>query len=218
MPPIISIVGRSGSGKTTLLEKLIGELSSRGYRVATAKHIHGEMSFDKPHKDTWRHLEAGSQATIAFAKDKMVLVRSSSPDMELEEIAWTFGEDYDIIITEGFKHAGAPKIEVHRREVAPPLQDISKIIAIATDEPLDSYSRQFSLDDIKPLADFIADGFIKPQQERLIVRVNNEPVSLSAFPREFFTNVVLSMVASLKGVGKVKSLDVFLRRAGDKDS
>ena len=218
MPSIISIVGRSGSGKTTLLEKLIAELTSRGYRVATAKHIHGDMSFDKPNKDTWRHLEAGSEATIAFSKDSLVLVKPISQETDLDEIARLLGEDYDIIITEGFKHSGAPKIEVHRREVGAPLSGITKIIAVATDEPLETGTRQFSLDDIKPMADLIVKGFIDPQRERLSVYVNNTPLSLSVFPKEFFTNVLLAMVTSLKGVGKVKSLDVFLRRDSGKES
>jgi len=39
MPPIVSVVGKSKSGKTTLIEKLVQELRSRGYRVATIKHI-----------------------------------------------------------------------------------------------------------------------------------------------------------------------------------
>ena len=37
MPPVVSIVGKSKSGKTTLIEKLISELKSRRYRVATVK-------------------------------------------------------------------------------------------------------------------------------------------------------------------------------------
>ena len=212
MPPIVSIVGRSGSGKTTFLEKLIGELSSRGYRVATAKDIHGDMSFDKPHKDTWRHIEAGSEATVILDHGKLVLVKPASPEMSLEEIGRILGEDYDIFITEGFKHDTAPKIEVHRREVGEPLTGLTKLIAIVTDEPLDTSVRQFSLDDVKPLADLIVKGFIEPQRERLSVYVNNNPIALSVFPKEFFSNVMLAMAASLKGVGKIKSLDVFLRQ------
>ncbi|MEK7750140.1 MAG: molybdopterin-guanine dinucleotide biosynthesis protein MobB, partial [Planctomycetota bacterium] len=38
--PVISIVGRSNSGKTTLIVKLVKELKSRGYKVATIKHSH----------------------------------------------------------------------------------------------------------------------------------------------------------------------------------
>jgi len=54
MPPIVSIVGRAKSGKTTLIEKLIEELKSRGYRVATIKHASQGMTFDEPDKDSWR--------------------------------------------------------------------------------------------------------------------------------------------------------------------
>ena len=212
MPPIVSIIGRAKSGKTALIEKLIGELNSKGYRVATIKHTPEGMSFDMPGKDSWRHLQAGSGAAIASAPDKMVLVKPVAREATLNEVARLLGEDYDIIIAEGFKYDDAPKIEVHRREVAPPLSNIKKLIAVVTDEPLDTKVRQFSLEDIKGLADLLEAGFIKPQRERTSLYINNVPISLSTFPREFITNVLLAMASSLKGVGKVRSLDVFLRR------
>jgi len=212
MPPIVSIVGRAKSGKTTLMEKLIRELASRDYQVATIKHTPEGMSFDEPDKDSWRHLQAGSEATIVSAPDKMVLVRPVTRETTLEEMARLLGEDYDIIIAEGFKHDDAPKIEVHRREVAPPLSNIKKLIAVVTDEPLDTKVRQFSLEDVKGLADLLETGFIKPQRERTSLYINSVPISLSTFPKEFITNVLLAMASSLKGVGEVKSLDVFLRR------
>ena len=212
MPPIVSIVGRAKSGKTTLMEKLIRELASRGYRVATIKHTPEGMSFDMPGKDSWRHLQAGSEATMVSAPDKVVLVRPVTRETTLEEMARLLGEDYDIILAEGFKHDDAPKIEVHRREVAPPLSNIKKLIAVVTDEPLDTKVRQFSLEDVKGLADLLETGFIKPQRERTSLYINSVPISLSTFPREFITNVLLAMASSLKGVGEVRSLDVFLRR------
>jgi len=64
MPPIVSIVGKSKSGKTTLIEKLIGELKSRGYRVATVKHTPQNLTFEEPGKDRWRHTQAGSESTL----------------------------------------------------------------------------------------------------------------------------------------------------------
>jgi len=212
MPPIVSIVGRAKSGKTTLMEKLIRELASRGYRVATIKHTPEGMSFDMPGKDSWRHLQAGSEATMVSAPDKVVLVRPVTRETTLEEMARLLGEDYDIIIAEGFKYDDAPKIEVHRREVAPPLSNIKKLIAVVTDEPLDTKVRQFSLEDVKGLADLLETGFIKPQRERTSLYINSVPISLSTFPKEFITSVLLAMASSLKGVGEVRSLDVFLRR------
>ena len=211
MTPIVSIVGRSKSGKTRLLERLISELTTRGYRVATVKHTPHGIDFD-PDKDSSRHLEAGSQAAIAVSRDQLVLLKPRSPETALEEIIRLFGEDYDIILTEGFKHEDAPKIEVHRREVGPPLSNIKKLVAIVTDEPLETSVRQFAFDDIRGLASFIENGFIKPQPERLAIYVNNIPLSLGSFPREFVTNVLLAMVSSLKGVSQIESLDIHLRR------
>jgi molybdopterin-guanine dinucleotide biosynthesis protein B len=213
MPPIVSIVGNSKSGKTTLIEKLIQELKSRNHRVATIKHAPQGTTFDEPDKDTWRHLQAGSEVTIVSSKDKMVLIKPVAPDITLDEIARLLGEDYDIILAEGFKQDKAPKIEVHRKEAGPPLKDIKRLIAIATDEPLETKTRQFSLEDIKGLADFLDEGFIKPQSERISLYVNDAPISLSMFPREFITNVLLAMANCLKGVGKVNSLKVFLKKS-----
>ncbi len=84
MPPIVSIVGRAKSGKTTLMEKLIGELKSRGYRVATIKHTPQGMSLDKPDKDSWRHLNAGSEATIVSSPDKVVLIKPVGREITLD--------------------------------------------------------------------------------------------------------------------------------------
>lgn len=213
MPPIVSIVGKSKSGKTTLMEKLIGELKSRGYRVATVKHTPQEMTFDEPGKDSWRHTQAGSEAAVISSSDKIVLIKPISSGFNLEQIAYLLGEDYDIILTEGFRHGDAPKIEVHRKQAGPPLASVKKLIAIATDEPLETKARQFSLEDTKGLADLLEKGFIKPQRERLSLYANHTPIVLSSFPRQIITNILLALASSLKGVKKVKSLDIFYRKS-----
>lgn len=208
MPSIVSIVGNSKSGKTTLIENLIRELKSRGYHVATVKHAPQDVVFDEPDKDSQRHIRAGSEATVISSQDKLVLLKPATSDT-LDEITRLLGEDYDIILTEGFKRDSAPKIEVHRKEAGPLLSDIKRLVAIATDEPVETKARQFSLDDIKGLADLLEEGFIKPQAERLSLYVNNAPITLTAFPRELITNILLAMVSSLKGMGKIKSLAFF---------
>lgn len=212
MPPIISIVGRAKSGKTTLIEKLIGELKSRGYQVATIKHTPQEVAFDKPDKDSWRLTQAGSEATVISSPDKVVLIKPVASPLTLEELARLIGEDYDLILTEGFKQGSAPKIEVCRHEVGAPLTGIQKLIAIVTDEPLETQTRQYSLEDIKGLADLLEKGFIKPQRERTLLYVNGIPITLTTFPKQFIEATMLGMVSSLKGVGEVKSLELFLRR------
>ena len=212
MPPVVSIVGKSKSGKTTLIEKLVGELKSRGYRVATTKHTHHALDYDKAGKDSWRHIQAGSEATVISAMNQTVLIKPVTQELALDEIAHLLGEDYDIILTEGFKRRDAPKIEIHRKEIAPPFEDAKKLIAIATDEPLETKAKQFSLDDIKGLADLLENDFIKPQRERTSLYVNNIPVPLTVFPKQIISNILLGIASSLKGVDEVKTIEIFLKR------
>jgi len=216
MPPIVSVIGKSKSGKTTLIEKLVQELKSRGYRVATVKHIPQGISFDEPGKDSWRHLQAGSEVTAISSPEKMVVIKPVKQDSALDDVAHFLGEDYDIILTEGFKRGNAPKIEVHRKDAGPLLKGIKKLIAVVTDEPLETKARQFSPKDINGLADLLEKGFIEPQRERISLYVNDTPITLTVFPRQIMTSVLLAMVSSLKGVGAIRSLDISLRTGSRK--
>jgi len=212
MPPVISVIGQSRSGKTTLIEGLVAELKSRDYRVATIKHTAQDINFDEPGKDSWRHLQAGSEATAVVSKDRVKLIKSIIAEDALDEVARFIGDDYDIILTEGFKQANAPKILVHHSEAELSPQSIKKLIAVINDEPIKTKVRQFSRQDVKGLADLLEKGFIKPQRERLALYINGDRVILSNFPRKIISSVLINMVSSLKGVNKIRSLDIFLRR------
>jgi len=216
MPPIVSVIGKSKSGKTTLIEKLVPEFKSRGYWVATIKHIPQGVKFDEPGKDSWRHLQAGSEVTVVSSPEKIVMVKTVERDSTLDDVARFLGEDYDIILTEGFKQGSAPKIEVHRKDTGPLLKGIKKLIAVVTDEPLETKARQFSPEDIRGLADLLEKGFIEPQRERVSLYVNNTPITLAVFPRQVMTSVLLAMASSLKGVGAIRSLDISLRTGSRK--
>jgi molybdopterin-guanine dinucleotide biosynthesis protein B len=212
MPPIVSIVGKSKSGKTTLIEKLVQELKSRSYRVATIKHIPQEVNFDESGKDSGRHLQAGSEATAVSSPDKIVLVKPVAQEATIDEVASLLGEDYDIILAEGFERGSAPKIEVHRKDGGALIEGLKKLIAIVTDEPLETRKRQFSPEDIGALADLLEKGFVKPQKERISLYVNNMPITLTLFPRQIISNVVLAMASCLKGVGEIQNLKIFVKK------
>src|SRR3989339_2268138 len=107
---IITIVGKSDSGKTTLLEKLIAELTRRGYRIGTVKHAHDGFEMDKKGKDSWRHRKAGAHATLVISEDKIAMVRNDRADY-IEKMQ-TYLLDVDIILAEGFKRQRLHKIEV----------------------------------------------------------------------------------------------------------
>ena len=212
MPPVISIVGKSKSGKTTFIEKLVRELKSRGYRVATIKHIPQRVDFDEPGKDSWRHIQAGSEATAVSSPDKIVLIKPVVQESNIDEVVSLLGEDYDIILAEGFKQGSAPKIEVHRKDAGSALKGLKKQIAIVTDEPLETKTRQFSPDGIKDITDLLEKGFIKPQAERISLYVNNIPITLTAFPKRIIGTVLLAMASCLKGVGEIRNLKIFVKK------
>jgi molybdopterin-guanine dinucleotide biosynthesis adapter protein len=162
MPPIVSIVGKSGSGKTTFLEKLISEIASRGYKVATIKHTHHAIRFDQPDKDSWRHARAGAAITMCSSSAEIQIIKPVNAEVTVEELARYFGPEYDLVLTEGFSEGGStPKIEIHRKEARLPLLIPENLIAIATDEPLETTIRQFGLDDVKGVADFIVGKYLK---------------------------------------------------------
>jgi molybdopterin-guanine dinucleotide biosynthesis protein MobB len=211
MAPIISIVGKSKSGKTTLIEKLIPELKSRGYRVATIKHTRDDVTLDEPGKDSWRHIQAGSEATIIRTSTQVTMIRPMA-EASIEDIAHLFAEDYDIVLAEGFKQDSAPKIEVHRRQVGPPLKNVRKLAAIVSDEPLDTKVRQFSLDDITGLVDLLEVGFIRPNENRVTLLVNDSAIPLKGFPRDFITGILTAMASGLRGVGEIRTLKFFLKK------
>jgi molybdopterin-guanine dinucleotide biosynthesis protein B len=170
------------------------------------------MTAPQSDKDSDRHLRAGSEASLIIDPHGLMMIKPLQQELTLAQIAQIIGEDYDLILTEGYKADDAPKIEVHRKDNAPLLTDIKKLFAIATDEPLDTKVRQFGLDDVKPIADLIETGFIKPNQERFTLLVNDVPIVLNAFTGEFVENVTLAMANNLKGVGKIGTLKIFLKK------
>ena len=159
--PVVSFVGRSGSGKTTLLEKLIRALRQRGYRLAVIKHHrHSGLRFDKPGKDTWRFAEAGADHVILVGPDRAAHVHTYSREPPLEEIAASI-QDVDLILTEGYKRAGAPKVEIIRGETASRLlSDPGELVAVASDRHQDVDVPQFDLEDVVGLADFVEAQFL----------------------------------------------------------
>ncbi len=160
MPVVLSVIGRSNSGKTTLLEKLIPELKRRGHRVAVIKHSMRDFDLDQPGKDSWRLARAGSDAVVVSAPRRVALVKKVERAPTLEELVAMIGDDYELILVEGYKHSRVPKIEVHRRVLGDLVCSPEELFAVVTDEPLDIAVPQFSVDQGVPLADLIEDRFL----------------------------------------------------------
>jgi len=167
-PPVVSVVAKSGTGKTTLLEKLIAELTARGYRVGALKHDAHRFEIDHEGKDSWRLTKAGAATTVVTSPQKSAMVRIHTEDVEptLEETIDRYFTDVDILLTEGFKKSPLPKIEVHRREARKDLLCRGELhdpalLAVASDEPLDLDVPLFDINDAAGLCDLIEERFLR---------------------------------------------------------
>lgn len=212
MIPVICIVGGSNSGKTTLLVKLIPELTGRGYRVATVKHAQ-EINLG-PDKDSARHLAAGSRATALVSEDHLLALKSCGTDATLAEAIRFLGDNYDLILCEGFKQADAPKIVVNPHLLGQSYDGLTRILAEVTNEPSANNIRHFGLEDVTGLANFIEKSFLKPTEDMVELYVNEEKVPLIQFPRQIVAQTLLAMVSSLKGGSEIKDLEIRVRRSG----
>ncbi|MBI4295245.1 MAG: molybdopterin-guanine dinucleotide biosynthesis protein B [Chloroflexi bacterium] len=227
MPPVVSIVGRSGVGKTTFLEGLLPELKRRGYRVATIKHHVHSVDLDQPGKDSWRLAQAGSDAMVLSSPQQLALFQNVDRDSSLDYICRLLGEDYDLVLTEGFKQAAAPKIEIYRKELDGGLLfEPNKLLAVVSDDPIEGASRCYRFSDVSAVADLIETRFLKPRPDRYQVTlfVDGSAIPLKPFPQKFIASAVLGMISVLKDVHVKRGLDLSLRigtaepyTAGDSD-
>jgi len=150
MIPVITIVGNSHSGKTTLVTKLIQELNTQGFRVATIKHCDKEFNIDKEGKDSWRHAQAGAETVVLSSKTRLALIKKQHQLPKLDEICKLISE-VDIILVEGYKGENKPMIEVGS---SPSLLKRDNLIAVVTKEKID-FQPCFHPEDIKGITEFI---------------------------------------------------------------
>ena len=158
--PIVCFVGRSNSGKTTFIERVIPELVRAGYKVATVKHAGHGFDLDTEGKDSWRHKQAGASSVAILSKGSMALFADVSDQPTVEEVRDRFlDETYDLIIAEGWKHEGYPKIVIVRDQLGEVPISTEGLLAVVSDKPVDLDIPVFGLDDVPAVASLIMKHF-----------------------------------------------------------
>jgi molybdopterin-guanine dinucleotide biosynthesis protein B len=151
------IVGWKNSGKTSLMERLVTEITRRGYSVSTVKHVHHAVDLDRPGKDTFRHRQAGAREVVLASADRFALmVEHRGPEPELPAVLARLAP-VDLVLVEGYKRDAHPKIEVWRAETGQPLIQPADptVRAVATDAALTLPVRVLDLNDTSAVADFV---------------------------------------------------------------
>lgn len=165
---VYGIIGWKNSGKTSLMERLVAEITGRGFSVSTVKHVHHDVDLDQPGKDTFRHRRAGAREVVLASKDRYALmVEHRGPEPDLSAVLARMAP-VDLILVEGYKRDSHRKLEVWRRETNHDLiQTTDPLVrAVATDEHLTLPVPVLNLNDTAAVADFILTetGLIGPHR------------------------------------------------------
>jgi len=156
---LYGVTGWKNAGKTGLMERLVTEITGRGYSVSTVKHAHHDFDVDQPGRDSHRHRMAGATEVLVASRQRWALMHElrgrDEPPLELllDRLA-----PVDLVLVEGYKRDRHPKVEAWRAAAGHGLiaSDDPTIRAVASDQPLpDLRVPRFDLDDTRAIADFI---------------------------------------------------------------
>ncbi|MEJ6708839.1 MAG: molybdopterin-guanine dinucleotide biosynthesis protein B [Amylibacter sp.] len=155
---VFGIIGWKNTGKTGLVERLVTEISARGFSVSTIKHAHHSFDVDHEGRDSYRHRSAGAREVLLSSGTRWALMHElrGAPEVPLAQLLPKLSP-VDLVLVEGFKAEGHEKLECHRAEAGKAVlaKADATIIAVASDVALDIAQVVFDLNDTQKIADFI---------------------------------------------------------------
>ncbi len=140
------------------MERLVTEITKRGFTVSTVKHAHHSFDVDHEGKDSYRHRAAGATEVLLASRNRFALMHELKSENEpelamlLEKLA-----PVDLVLIEGYKRDKHPKIEAYRGETGNALiaPEDDSIRAVASDVALTLDRPVFDLNDTGAIADFM---------------------------------------------------------------
>jgi len=229
---ILGFYGCHDSGKTTIIEKLIPELKLKGYRVATLKNIPREFSIDTENTDTYRHKQAGSGLVVASSESEIAFILNERMDFN-EIIEKIKSYNYDVILVEGFKQQGIPKVKVGEIETMENTvfeydgSNFSGILdyIVKEVEVQRIYEKLPRLDCKKcgfvcrEMAELIFNKekeyndckIISEEEGDLLIEVNGKKIWTGGFVKNTVKNVISGLVSSLKGGEDAKEINIKIK-------
>lgn len=154
---IFGVVGWKNAGKTGLMERLVTEITGRGFRVSTIKHAHHSFDVDHPGKDSYRHRDAGAHEVLLASRNRFALMHEVQGDEPSLAQLLTRLAPVDLVLVEGYKRDDHAKIEAHRAETGNPLiaPDDPTIRGVASNSDVTLDRPVFDLNDTAAIADFV---------------------------------------------------------------
>lgn len=155
---VFGVTGWKNAGKTGLMERLVTEFTARGFTVSTVKHAHHSFDVDQPGRDSYRHRKAGAQEVLLASGQRFALMHElqGAAEPALADLLAKLSP-VDLVLVEGYKREPHPKIEAFRAEAGHDLiaPGDARIVAVASDVPMDLDRPVFDLNDTVSIADFV---------------------------------------------------------------
>jgi molybdopterin-guanine dinucleotide biosynthesis protein B len=194
--------------------KIIEELKKRNFKVATIKHTHHNMEFDKVGSDTFKHKQAGSDITVGVGDSSFFNINTN---FSLERLLFLIKivENPDFVIVEGFKHYNYPKIstspnlvdeftiktvdsfKITDKEISILVDDIEKL---GYDIINTLYTNECGYSDSVSIGKAIFNGDLvyNPNDFPVNLSVDGHVIGLNFFTSNFIKNSIMGMLKSLK--------------------
>jgi len=192
---VFGFYGESNSGKTSLIVKVIKQLTNEKLKVATVKISDKNIGMDTEGKDTWKHNQAGSILAVLSSPIETDFIIKQNKN--IEEILQHIDEliDCDVILIEGASDPSIPKIRLGNN-----IQERDNTI-MSYDGKLDTINELIK-DEIEKRKD----------DEKVIVKINGKQIPLTEFPSEFIKRTIIGMISPLKGVNKIKKVEIYFKQ------
>jgi molybdopterin-guanine dinucleotide biosynthesis protein B len=160
MSKVFGIVGWSGSGKTELITRLIEYFYKKKILVSSIKHTHHKFNIDKKGKDSFKHIQSGSNEVILYNENKWALVsKLQNKRVDIEEMITKFDRKTQLILIEGLKYSKFPKIEVFRASLNKSFlfEDDNCIKGVVSDKEFENLELpRFNFKDTEKIGKFIS--------------------------------------------------------------
>jgi molybdopterin-guanine dinucleotide biosynthesis protein B len=146
---------------------VIPRIVARGLKVSTVKHAHHSFDMDRPGKDSHTHRMAGATEVLVGSAARFAIVHElrGEPEPTLAALLRK-ASAVDLVLVEGYKGEGHPKLEVYRAANGKPFlhPEDPAIVAIAADTPLSGIPIPVvDLNDIEAITDILLHHALPPQ-------------------------------------------------------
>ena len=112
---VFGVVGACAA-KAGIVRNLVAELTRRGLRVSTIKHVPDDLDLDRPGTGSWAQREAGAEEIILASGTRHVLMRELRRMEDEPEVDALLARlsPVDLVLLEGFRLSAYPKLEAVR--------------------------------------------------------------------------------------------------------